>query len=169
MTNKLIKAIEQVNTLSYIADEYRIGKEASAVALKAFGKRAEVGIEPEIAEFLEFINGKMFSDWVIFRSTNDVPLFLDRKGDVPLFYSLRAGVQYDTFSTMRANRDLFHPKDLLLVGLSTGDYLVISFDTADYGRLYFVGRDVVQGSPNRILVADSLADWIGTMTLDAGE
>ena len=59
--------------------------------------------------------------------------------------------------------------DFLFAEATPGDYLTISFDETDYGEIYFVGHDMGENEPNRILVANSLEELINSMFLKDDE
>ena len=165
MANELITAIKKVNKLNYISNDYKSTVKVFRNILKEYEKRVSVTILPEIAEFLVFVNGKMFYDWVVFKPINDVPVFDDNIGDIGLFYSLKDGMQYDTFPTMDSNSDIIKSTDFLFAEATPGDYLTISFNEMDYGKIYFAGHDMNENEPNRILVANSLEELIKSMFL----
>jgi hypothetical protein len=163
MANELITAIKKVNDLNYLSNDYKSPINEFRKILKEYEKRVSVKIVPEIAEFIVFVNGKMFYDWVVFKSINDIPVFDGKIGDIGLFYSLKDGMQYDIFPTMRSNSDLIRKTDFLLAEATPGDFLTISFDESDYGKIYFIGHDMSVHESNRILVANTLVELINAM------
>jgi len=169
MENELITLIKKVNPLNYITDEYKSSKNEFMNLLSEYEKKASVKILPEIAEFIAFTNGKMFDDWILFKSINKVSIFGGKIGDIGLFYSLKNGMQYDAFSAMKSNSDIIKTGDFLFAEATPGDYLTISFNESDYGKIYFIDHDADTDEPNRILVAESLQDLINSMFLKDDE
>ena len=169
MENELITLIKKVNPLNYISNDYELTKKEFMDILGEYEKNASVKILPEIAEFITFTNGKMFDDWILFKSINKVPIFGGKIGDISLFYSLKKGMQYDAFSVMKSNSDIIKTGDFLFAEATPGDYLTISFNESDYGKIYFIDHDADTDEPNRILVAESLQDLINSMFLKDDE
>jgi hypothetical protein len=165
MENELIRAIKKVDELNYLSNDYKLPKKDFKNILKSYMEEFHLFIEKEIEEFILFVNGKMFFNWVVFKSINDIPVFDGRIGDVGLFYSLKKGTQYDGISIMNSNRDIIKTTDFLLAEATPGDFIVISFEKNDYGKIYFVSHDFNEEESYRYLVADTIDDYIKSMVI----
>jgi hypothetical protein len=165
MENELIRAIKEVDELNYLSNDYKLPKKDFKNILKSYMKEFDLFIEKEIEEFILFVNGKMFFNWVVFKSINDVPVFSGKIGDVGLFYSLKKGTQYDGISIMNSNRDIIKTTDFLLAEATPGDFIVISFDKNDYGKIYFVSHDFKEIESCRYLVSNTIDDYIKSMVI----
>jgi hypothetical protein len=165
MGNKLIERIKKVDELNYLSNDYKLPKKEFKNILKSYKKEFGLVIEEEIEDFILFVNGKMFFDWVIFKSINDIPVAGGNICDVGLFYSLKKGTQYDGITVMKSNRDIIKITDFLLAEASPGDFIVISFDKNDYGKIYFISHDFNEDESYRYLVAETIEDYIGSMGL----
>jgi hypothetical protein len=165
MENELIRAIKKVDELNYLSNDYKLPKKDFKNILKSYMEEFNLFIEKEIEEFILFVNGKMFFNWVVFKSINDIPVFDGRIGDIGLFYSLKKGTQYDGISIMNSNRDIIKTTDFLLAEATPGDFIVISFEKNDYGKIYFVSHDFNEEESYRYLVADTIDDYIKSMVI----
>ena len=163
MYNKLVESIKKVNEINFISNDYKLPKKDFKKILKNYIKDKKLTISEEIMEFLIFINGKMFFDWVVFKSKNKVPVFGGKIGDIGLFYSLKDGTQYYSFGVMKSNNDIIGEKDFLFAEATPGDYLIISFDAKDYGKIYFISHDSSEKEKRRYLVANTIEELIENM------
>lgn len=165
MDNKLINSIKKVNSINYISNAYKSPKKEFVKLFETYKKEYNISVDTELEEFIIFVNGKMFWDWVVFKPVEEVPLFSSGYGDVGLFYSLKPGTQYDALTTMKYNSDIMNRTDFLLAEATPGDFIVISFDEADYGKLYFIGHDMDEDEQSRYLVANSVEEFISQMII----
>jgi hypothetical protein len=163
MNNDLIELVNNVNELNYLSNDYKLAKNEFKKILDKYKNDFKVNITKEIEEFIIYTNGKMFFDWIVFESINDVPVFDGKTGDLGLFYSLKAGTQYYTFGTMESNEDIIEKTDFIFAEATPGDYLVISFGEKDYGKIYFISHDFNEKEQHKYLVANSLDELIKSM------
>ncbi len=161
--NELISSISIVNELNYLSDKYKLTDEECKNILDSYKMNNKVNITKEMEDFIIYVNGKMFYDRVVFNSIHDIPILNGKVCDMGLFYSLKCGTQYDLFDTMKSNEDIIKKTDFLLAEATPGDYLTISFDEKDYGKIYFISHDYNEDEEYRYLVANSLKELIKSM------
>ena len=121
MTNRLINLVKKVNELNYLSDEYKLPKKEFLKILNNYEKINKINISEELKEFIIFINGKMFYDWVLFKSINEIPVFEGKIGDIGLFYSIKEGMQYYSFEVMESNKDIIGEKEFVFAEATPGD------------------------------------------------
>jgi hypothetical protein len=163
MANGLVDSIKKVNELNYLSNDYKLPKSEFKKILANYKKNKKINISEELEEFIIFVNGKMFYDWVVFKSINNVPVFNEKIGDLGLFYSLKKDTQYYSFGVMESNNDIIGEKEFVFAEATPGDFLIISFDEKDYGKIYFISHDTNEKEEYKYLVADTMENLIKNM------
>ena len=165
MTNRLINLIKKIDELNYLSDEYKLPKKEFLKIINNYEKTKKINILEEIKEFIIFVNGKMFFDWVLFKSMNEIPVFKNKTGDLGLFYSIKEGMQYYTFEVMKSNNDIIGEKEFVFAEATPGDYLTISFEKNEYGKIYFISHDSNKNEQYKYLVANTMEELIKNMNV----
>jgi hypothetical protein len=163
MDSVLIEMVKKVNKLNYLSNDYKLSKNEFQKILNKYKNEYKINITKDIEEFIIFVNGKMFFDWVVFEAISDIPVFDGKTGDLGLFYSLKNGTQYYTFEAMESNSDIIKKTDFIFAEATPGDYLVISFDEKDYGKIYFISHDFNENEQYKYLAANTLEELIKKM------
>ena len=162
-------AIDKVNELEYISNVYKAKISDFKERLNLAKETYSMNIDEDMEEFLLHVNGKAYYDCVVFKSINSIPVLDGCIGDIGLFYSLLSGTQYDMLATKKSNHDIIKPQDYLLAEATPGDFLVISFAEADYGKIYFISHDSNEDEEVRYLVANNIKELIDNMFVEDDE
>ncbi|MDR1315510.1 MAG: hypothetical protein LBK13_01445 [Spirochaetales bacterium] len=64
---------------------------------------------------------------------------------------------------MKSNNDIIGEKEFVCAEAAPGDFLVISFDEKDYGKIYFISHDANEKEEYKYLVANTMESLIKTM------